>query len=195
MSAIAASAAGAAGSSGNTLNTSGGSSGTAGFVMREMMGGNTNMSSIARALQAARSGKGQSRSSNAITQAQQAAQQAQAAVPELSPEEQAIQKMNAEGGTAGNVSVFGNMKNGVNSNFNAQVAGDQKEFESQQPAELANPLGTPLEPMGAVGSMASAVTGGVLPQNGSPFTGQAQMNAGQMFGQTYGDMFAGASKK
>ena len=194
MSAIAASAAGAAGSSGNTLNTSGGSSGTAGFVMREMMGGNTNMSSIARALQAAR-GKGQSRSSNAITQAQQAAQQAQAAVPELSPEEQAIQKMNAEGGTAGNVSVFGNMKNGVNSNFNAQVAGDQKEFESQQPAELANPLGTPLEPMGAVGSMASAVTGGVLPQNGSPFTGQAQMNAGQMFGQTYGDMFAGASKK
>ena len=184
MAAISAAAAGAVGN-----NTSGGATGgLAGLVGRSSRTGGL----LGRALGVS---SGQSRSSNAMTQAQQAAQQAQAAVPELSPEEQAIQKMNAEGGTAGSVSVFGNMKNGVNSNFNAQVAGDQKEFESQQPAELANPLGTPLEPMGAVGGMASAITGGVLPQNGSPFTGQAQMNAGQMFGQTYGGMFAGASKK
>ena len=187
MAAISAAAAGAVGN-----NTSGGATGgLAGLVGRSSQAGGL----LGRALGVS---SGQSRSSNAMTQAQQAAQQAQAAVPvapELSPEEQAIQKMNAEGGTAGSVSVFGNMKNGVNSNFNAQVAGDQKEFESQQPAELANPLGTPLEPMGAVGGIASAITGGVLPQNGSPFTGQAQMNAGQMFGQTYGGMFAGASKK
>jgi ABC-type glycerol-3-phosphate transport system substrate-binding protein len=37
----------------------GGSSGTAGMVLGEMMGGNTNMSNIGKALQAARSRKGQ----------------------------------------------------------------------------------------------------------------------------------------
>jgi len=184
---MASGVASAAGSVGNNMS-GGATGGLASFSGKNLF---SNLGALANVL-------GQSRSSSAMTQAQQAAQQTQAAVPvvpELSPEEQATQKMNAEGGTAGNVSVFGNIKNGVNSNFNAQVASDQKEFESQQPAELANPLGTPLEPMGAVGGVASAITGGVLPQNGSPFTGQAQMNAGKMFGQTYGGMFAGASKK
>ena len=185
MAAISAAAAGAVGSS-----TSGGALGTAGAINQSMLGGSS-------FLQAGRDVM-QSRSSNAMTQAQQAAQQAQAdvpATPELSPEEQAIEKQKAEGGTMGNVSLYGNIRNGVNAEFSNKVANEQKEFENREPVELANPLGTPLEPMGAVGGMASAITGGVLPQNGSPFTGQAQMNAGQMFGQTYGGMFAGASKK
>ena len=174
----------AAGSVGNNMS-GGATGGLASFSGKNLF---SNLGALANAA-------GQSRSSNAMTQAQQAAQQAQAATPELSPEEQALQKMSEVGGTVGNVSSFGNMKNGVNSNFNAQVTNDQADFESKPPPELANPLGTPLQPMGAVGGMSSAITGGVLPQNGSPFTGQAQMNAGQMFGQTYGGMFAGASKK
>jgi len=175
----------AAGSVGNNM------SGAIGGLVGGFGGSSGSETSLSRLV----GGFGQSRSSNAMTQAQQAAQQAQTATPELSPEEQALQEMSQVGGTVGNVSSFGNMKNGVNSNFNAQVTNNQADFESKPPSELANPLGTPLQPMGAVGGISSAITGGVLPQNGSPFTGQAQMNAGQMFGQTYGGMFAGASKK
>ena len=52
------------GSGGSSAGSSGGSSGTAGMVLGEMMGGNTNMSSIGKALQAARGRKGQRNTSD-----------------------------------------------------------------------------------------------------------------------------------
>lgn len=105
----------------------------------------------------------------------------------MSPEEYNNDQINRFGGISGqnNVSRFGNIRNNVNADFNSVVGSAQESYTdnpsdpSEGESNLRNPLGQELEPMtNAVGFKNSAIS-----------------NAGKMFGNTYGSLFAGAAKK
>ena len=112
----------------------------------------------------------------------------------MSPEEYNNDQINKFGNIAGqnNVSRFGNIRNNRNAAFNSVVADAQQSYtdnpsDTVEPMEatsevtsnLRNPLGQELKPMmNAVGFKNSAIS-----------------NAGKMFGNTYGSLFAGAAKK
>jgi hypothetical protein len=110
----------------------------------------------------------------------------------MSPEEYSQDQVSQYGGGYGRrlgignmVSQYGNIRNGVNATQN-QLVSDAQQSYTDNPSEqesavsnLRNPLGQELEPMmNAVGFKNSAIT-----------------NAGEMFGQSYGGLFAGAAKK
>jgi hypothetical protein len=110
----------------------------------------------------------------------------------MSPEEYSQDQVSQYGGGYGKrlgignmMSQYGNIRNGVNATQNQLVSDAQQSYtdnpsEQETPAsKLRNPLGQELQPMmNAVGFKNSAIT-----------------NAGQMFGQSYGGLFAGAAKK
>lgn len=113
----------------------------------------------------------------------------------MSPEEYSQDQVSQYGGGYGRrlgignmMSLYGNIRNGVNATQNQLVTDAQQSYtdnpsEQEQQASAAsnlrNPLGQELEPMtNAVGFRNSAIT-----------------NAGKMFGQSYGGLFAGAAKK
>ena len=105
----------------------------------------------------------------------------------MSPEEYNNDQINRFGGIQGqnNVSRFGTIRNNVNADFNSVVGSAQESYTdnpsdpSEEKSNLRNPLGQELEPMmNAVGFKNSAIS-----------------NAGKMFGNTYGSLFAGAAKK
>lgn len=110
----------------------------------------------------------------------------------MSPEEYSQDQVSQYGGGYGRrlgignmMSQYGNIRNGVNATQNQLVSDAQQSYtdnpsEQETPAsKLRNPLGQELQPMmNAVGFKNSAIT-----------------NAGQMFGQSYGGLFAGAAKK
>jgi len=110
----------------------------------------------------------------------------------MSPEEYSQDQVSQYGGGYGRrlgignmMSQYGNIRNGVNATQN-QLVSDAQQSYTDNPSEqesavsnLRNPLGQELEPMtNAVGFKNSAIT-----------------NAGKMFGQSYGGLFAGAAKK
>lgn len=112
----------------------------------------------------------------------------------MSPEEYNNNQISNFGGILGqdNVSRFGNIRNNRNAAFNSVVGDAQQSYTdnpsnptedieatSEVTSNLRNPLGQELEPMtNAVGFKNSAIS-----------------NAGKMFGNTYGSLFAGAAKK
>ena len=119
----------------------------------------------------------------------------------MSPEEYSQDQVSQYGGGYGRrlgignmMSQYGNIRNGVNATQNQLVSDAQQSYTdnpseqetSDNPSEqetseskLRNPLGQELEPMtNAIGFKNSAIT-----------------NAGKMFGQSYGGLFAGAAKK
>lgn len=119
----------------------------------------------------------------------------------MSPEEYSQDQVSQYGGGYGRrlgignmMSQYGNIRNGVNATQNQLVSDAQQSYTdnpseqetSDNPSEqetseskLRNPLGQELEPMtNAIGFKNSAIT-----------------NAGEMFGQSYGGLFAGAAKK
>tara|TARA_B100000497_G_C7651830_1_gene392187 strand:- start:427 stop:1188 length:762 start_codon:yes stop_codon:yes gene_type:complete len=113
----------------------------------------------------------------------------------MSPEEYSQDQVSQYGGGYGSrlgignmISQYGNVRNGVNAAQNQLVTDAQQSYtdnpSEQEPQEnamskLRNPLGQELQPMmNAVGFKNSAIT-----------------NAGKMFGQSYGGLFAGAAKK
>lgn len=110
----------------------------------------------------------------------------------MSPEEYSQDQVSQYGGGYGRrlgignmMSQYGNIRNGVNATQN-QLVSDAQQSYTDNPSEqetseskLRNPLGQELEPMtNAIGFKNSAIT-----------------NAGKMFGQSYGGLFAGAAKK
>jgi len=110
----------------------------------------------------------------------------------MSPEEYSQDQVSQYGGGYGRrlgignmISQYGNVRNGVNATQN-QLVSDAQQSYTDNPSEqetseskLRNPLGQELEPMtNAIGFKNSAIT-----------------NAGKMFGQSYGGLFAGAAKK
>jgi len=110
----------------------------------------------------------------------------------MSPEEYSQDQVSQYGGGYGRrlgignmISQYGNVRNGVNATQN-QLVSDAQQSYTDNPSEqetseskLRNPLGQELEPMtNAIGFKNSAIT-----------------NAGNMFGQSYGGLFAGAAKK
>ena len=110
----------------------------------------------------------------------------------MSPEEYSQDQVSQYGGGYGSrlgignmISQYGNVRNGVNATQN-QLVSDAQQSYTDNPSEqetseskLRNPLGQELEPMtNAIGFKNSAIT-----------------NAGKMFGQSYGGLFAGAAKK
>jgi len=116
----------------------------------------------------------------------------------MSPEEYSQDQVSQYGGGYGRrlgignmMSQYGNIRNGVNAAQNQLVTDAQQSYtdnpseqETQENAagavsRLRNPLGQELQPMmNAVGFKNSAIS-----------------NAGKMFGQSYGGLFAGAAKK
>jgi len=109
----------------------------------------------------------------------------------MSPEEYSQDQVSQYGGGYGRrlgignmMSQYGNIRNGVNATQN-QLVSDAQQSYTDNPSEqetseskLRNPLGQELQPMNAVGFKNSAIT-----------------NAGEMFGKSYGGLFAGAAKK
>jgi hypothetical protein len=110
----------------------------------------------------------------------------------MSPEEYSQDQVSQYGGGYGRrlgignmMSQYGNVRNGVNATQNQLVTNAQQSY-TDNPSEqesamsnLRNPLGQELEPMtNAIGFKNSAIT-----------------NAGNMFGQSYGGLFAGAAKE
>lgn len=110
----------------------------------------------------------------------------------MSPEEYSQDQVSQYGGGYGRrlgignmMSQYGNIRNGVNATQN-QLVSDAQQSYTDNPSEqetseskLRNPLGQELEPMtNAIGFKNNAIT-----------------NAGKMFGQSYGGLFAGAAKK
>ena len=113
----------------------------------------------------------------------------------MSPEEYSQDQVSQYGGGYGRrlgignmMSQYGNVRNGVNATQN-QLVSDAQQSYTDNPSEqeqqgnaasnLRNPLGQELEPMtNAVGFRNSAITA-----------------AGEMFGKSYGGLFAGAAKK
>ena len=110
----------------------------------------------------------------------------------MSPEEYSQDQVSQDGGGYGRrigirnmMFQYGNIRNGVNATQN-QLVSDAQQSYTDNPSEqetseskLRNPLGQELEPMtNAIGFKNSAIT-----------------NAGKMFGQSYGGLFAGAAKK
>jgi len=110
----------------------------------------------------------------------------------MSPEEYSQDQVSQYGGGYGRrlgignmMFQYGNIRNGVNATQN-QLVSDAQQSYTDNPSEqdtseskLRNPLGQELEPMtNAIGFKNSAIT-----------------NAGKMFGQSYGGLFAGAAKK
>ena len=79
---------------------------------------------------------------------------------ELSPEEQERESLRMYGSGAGDLDVFGNLKNGINSDFSKSVQDDQLEYEenltpttptmAENEAKLRNPIGKELQPMNAI---------------------------------------------
>ena len=110
----------------------------------------------------------------------------------MSPEEYSKDQVSQYGGGYGRrlgignmTSQYGNVRNGVNATQN-QLVSDAQQSYTDNPSEqetseskLRNPLGQELQPMtNAIGFKNSAIT-----------------NAGNMFGQSYGGLFAGAAKE
>jgi len=110
----------------------------------------------------------------------------------MSPEEYSKDQVSQYGGGYGRrlgignmMSQYGNVRNGVNATQN-QLVSDAQQSYTDNPSEqetseskLRNPLGQELEPMtNAVGFRNSAITA-----------------AGEMFGKSYGGLFAGAAKE
>ena len=113
----------------------------------------------------------------------------------MSPEEYSQDQVSQYGGGYGTrlgignmMSQYGNIRNGVNATQNQLVTDAQQSYtdspseqeqEGSAASNLRNPLGQELEPMtNAVGFRNSAITA-----------------AGEMFGKSYGGLFAGAAKK
>ena len=112
----------------------------------------------------------------------------------MSPEEYNNDQINKFGGIAGqnNVSRFGNIRNNKNAAFNSVVADAQQSY-TDNPSD-------PVEPMGATSEVASNLRNPLGQElkpmmNAVGFKNSAISNAGKMFGNTYGSLFAGAAKK
>ena len=113
----------------------------------------------------------------------------------MSPEEYRADQTSKYGNISGNnmgLSMYGNIRNNRNAAYDS-VVGDAQQSYTDNPSDpvesmdavsevqsnLRNPLGQELQPMmNAVGFKNSAIS-----------------NAGKMFGNTYGSLFAGAAKK
>ena len=109
---------------------------------------------------------------------------------ELSPEEQERESLRMYGSGAGDLDVFGNLKNGINSDFSKSVQDDQLEYEenltpttptmAENEAKLRNPIGKELQPMNAI-NMENKGESGQL----NTFSDQTNQVASQALGKMF----------
>ena len=109
---------------------------------------------------------------------------------ELSPEEQERQRISMYGAQAGDLDVFGNVQDGIHSDFDKSIKDDQLKYEenltpttptmAENEVKLRNPIGKELQPMNAI-NMENQGESGQL----SNFSPQAKQAASQRFGQMF----------